>query len=133
VPRAQFERHVELAYQLGRQRHLTDNATPPPLQGFEGDDAVAEIESIRPQRQRLGNAAAAPEQHAAEQSHRCGCHFQNCVTLCKKIYRAAGAAPCIAQYQCSQYAGHKCASAAYVNARYVVYCGSHSCVGGSTR
>jgi len=58
---------------------------------------------------------------------------QNCVTLCKKIYGGAGAAPCIAQYECSQYAGHKCASAAYVNARYIVYCGSHSCVGGSTR
>jgi hypothetical protein len=58
---------------------------------------------------------------------------RNCVTLCKKIYGASGAGPCIAQYQCSQYAGKKCASSSYVNARYIVWCGSHSCVGGSTR
>ena len=59
---------------------------------------------------------------------------KNCVTLCQKIY-GAGAAPCIAKYQCAQYAGRQCASASYVQARYVVYCGNHAgeCVHGSTR
>jgi hypothetical protein len=60
---------------------------------------------------------------------------KNCVSLCNKIFGAQKSGPCIAQYQCSQYAGRSCASAAYVNARHVVYCGNHpqECVGGSTR
>lgn len=60
---------------------------------------------------------------------------KNCVSLCNKIFGAQKSAPCIAQYQCSQYAGRPCASAAYVNARHVVYCGNHpqECAGGSTR
>jgi hypothetical protein len=54
----------------------------------------------------------------------------NCVTLCKKIY-GSDAGACIERYNCPQYAGRPCASAAYVNARHTIYCENHpgECVG----
>jgi hypothetical protein len=71
---------------------------------------------------------------ASAQTQKAWCE-QNCVTLCKKIYGARNAGPCITKYQCPQYAGRPCASTSYVQARYVVYCGNNpqECVHGSTR